>query len=104
VDSARERRRSQRSHVFSGRATASLRGPIWNPCLVPSTGEIIAELVDLEEGYITYTPDGYYTASPEGDALVVLRANDNSLTNDEAIKARYRRPDIVEARLSVLMS
>jgi hypothetical protein len=73
---------------------------VWSP----STGEIIAELVDLEEGYITYTPDGYYTASPEGDALVVLRANDNSLTNDEAIKARYRRPDIVEARLSVLMS
>jgi len=69
-----------------------------------STGEIIAELVDLEGGYITYTPDGYYTASPEGEALVVLRANDNSLTNDESIKARYRRPDIIEARLSVLMS
>jgi WD40 repeat protein len=63
------------------------------------TGELLVTFDKVGDAdFLTHTPDGYYVASPEGDAAVAFRDGARVSTR-ESLKSQYRRPDVVRARV-----
>jgi len=59
-------------------------------------------LIGSNDGeWISMTPDGYYNHSPEGNKLIHWVAkNDTNSYSFEQFESHFRRPDIIQARLS----
>ncbi|MDH5639526.1 MAG: hypothetical protein OEZ04_13655, partial [Nitrospinota bacterium] len=48
--------------------------------------------------YVTYTPDGYYTASPDGQKYVSWRVGDKVYSYEE-YEEQFNLPDMVAASI-----
>lgn len=81
--------------VASGSADQTVR--LWNA----DTGELIATLLYLtEDSWAMWTPQGYYTSSPQGDRLVGWQINRGPDEEAQFITARnmrkhFYKPDVV---------
>ena len=53
---------------------------------------------DQHYDWITYTPDGYFHASPGADDYLLWRI-DGKLVKDPVLTKRFRRPDLVRTAL-----
>jgi len=68
---------------------------IWNT----NTGKEILKLVSfVNEEWIAITPEGYYTASINGDAYLTVRVG-NKVTGIEQYRTTFYQPAVVEAAL-----
>ncbi len=75
--------------ALSGSTDNTIR--LWNL----KTGEEIIQVVGDGEG-IAIMPQGYYSASPNGEQYINVRTKDNQVTGIEKYKSFYYRPDILK--------
>jgi hypothetical protein len=65
-----------------------------------ATGNEIAQLVSFDDGeWLCFTPNGYYAASPKGDAYLNVRVGTEVYGIDQYRNAFYK-PELVASRLS----
>jgi len=83
-------------YILSGGADMTTR--IWNP----ATGTEIVRMVSSRDGeWIIVTPDGYYNTSLEGGTLLHwVYPGGMETFSFEQFESRFKRPDIIEARLA----
>ena len=80
--------------ILSGSEDASAR--LWDA----TTGAELARFIAFNDGeWITMTPDGYYTCSPEGDKHINVSSG-MDVYGIKQYRASFLNPDLIEARLS----
>jgi WD40 repeat protein len=80
-------------HIISGASDGTIR--LWEV----STGREIAQFISFtDDEWIVITPDGFYSASPNGDRYLNVRVGNNVYGIDQ-YRNTFFRPQIVEARL-----
>ncbi|MGD2184727.1 MAG: caspase family protein [Desulfobacterales bacterium] len=86
--------------VLSGSDDGSIR--VWNFV----TGQEIASFYHFSNGeWMATVPDGYYNSSPEGGPLIYWVLPDGLETfSFEQFESRFKRPDIIKARLAGQLS
>ncbi|MCL2761618.1 MAG: WD40 repeat domain-containing protein, partial [Treponema sp.] len=79
--------------ILSGSRDGTIR--LWD-----TTGNEIAQFISFADGeWIVFTPDGYYNASPNGDAHLNVRV-ENKVYGLNQYRAVFNKPEIVANRLS----
>jgi hypothetical protein len=82
--------------ALSGSRDATTR--LWNA----QTGQEIVQMVAFNNGeWVTLTPEGYYTASTNGDRYLQVSSKGHRVTNIGHYKSTYHRPDVVELALKL---
>ena len=82
--------------VLTGSRDKTIR--LWN---VTTGKEIIRMFSCGNDGWISMTPEGYYTASKNAEKFIRLRKG-NEIFSIDKYRSKYNRPDIVAKALSVL--
>jgi WD40 repeat protein len=83
-------------HVFSGGDDCSAR--LWS---VEDGEEIVSFHYSKDGEWMLTTPDGYYTCSPEGNTLLYyVYPGAMETFTFEQFESRFKRPDIIRARLA----
>jgi WD40 repeat protein len=83
-------------YVFSGGDDCSAR--LWN---VESGEEIVSFHYSRDGEWMLTTPDGYYACSPEGNTLLYyVYPSAMETFTFEQFESRFKRPDIIKARLT----
>jgi len=71
---------------------------LWNL----KTGEEIIQMVGFKDGEdVAIMPQGYYSASPNGEQYINVRTKDNQVTGIEKYKSFYHRSDIIKLALQL---
>ncbi len=81
-------------HILSAGDDASAR--MWNV----ETGEEVATMIQFRDGeWIITTPNGYYSASENGDQYLQVKVGGKDYTIEQ-LRESFYRPDLVKAALS----
>ncbi|MCL2293585.1 MAG: WD40 repeat domain-containing protein [Spirochaetes bacterium] len=81
-------------HILSNSGDSTMR--LWNM----RTGQEIAQFISFpDDEWVVITPDGFYTASANGDKHLLVQAEEKNYVIDE-FRAALHRPRVVSRRLS----